>query len=620
MVRQLLPADLAQMGPGPELGALLAGIDISALTGSDVVEVLQARARQLSHDQARLLATMVEVGLCDPAAYDDEVSRLSEPPAYAADEIRAALAWTRRAADRELNFAEALVLRMPAVFTALETGRIDRSKAWVFADLCADLTPEQTAVVCTRLLPHAERLTTGELAARIKKLAIALDPQWAARRYATAVRERTVIGYLGAEGTATITGSGLPADQAASACARIEELARAAKRAGHPSRIGPLRADIYLGLLDGRWQHHTGDQIITDLLADATSDAEDGVDFHHLAEPDATTGGEPPAGDAPGDATADPAAHSVAEDSDSRGTRPDGRPTVGEPGIELPVRRVGVEVRVGLATLLGRDQHPGEIPGWGPVPAGIARTMVAAQRAAEWRFAITDPTGLLLLAGITRRRAHYPAPGHTASQPPCRGGIVELQISATLLTDLAASPDSCGEWAGIVTDIATQYTRHTHCGPGKPDTQDPTTRFAGAALRRHVQIRDRFCVYPGCRATARSADLDHTHDHAFGGPTTDTNSGPLCRHDHQLKTAGWWRLHQPQPGHFTWISPLGRRYHTQPPPIIHDLPEPRPRPNDVDYLQVATPEDDTPILERPPPQPEPPLPPTLPDPHEPPPF
>jgi hypothetical protein len=631
MVRQLLPADLAQMAPGPELGALLAGIDISALSGSDVVEVLRARARQLSHDQARLLATMVEVGLCDPAAYDGEVSRLSEPPAYAADEIRAALAWTRRAADRELNFAEALVLRMPAVFTALETGRIDRSKAWVFADLCADLTPEQTEVVCTRLLPHAERLTTGELAARIKKLAIALDPHWAARRYATAVRERTVIGYLGPEGTATITGSGLPADQAASACARIEELARAAKRAGHPSRIGPLRADIYLGLLDGRWQHHTGDQIITDLLTDTISET-DGAGPRHPAEPDAATGGEHPASDARDDApadtanTSDPAAQNTTEDSDSRGTRPDGYPTGPEPGTALPVRRIGVEVRVGLATLLGLDQHPGEIPGWGPILAETARTIVAAQRAAEWRFAITDATGQLLLAGITRRRPHHPTPdhttlGHTASQqPPCRGGVVELQLPATLLTDLAASPDSCGEWAGIVTDIATQYTQHTHRGPGKPHAQDPTTRFAGAALRRHVQIRDRFCVYPGCRATARSSDLDHTHDHAFGGPTTDTNSGPLCRHDHQLKTAGWWRLHQAQPGHFTWISPLGRRYDTQPPPIIHDLPEPRPRPNDVDYLQVATPEDDTPILERPPPQPEPPLPPTLPDPDEPPPF
>ncbi|MDQ2880503.1 MAG: hypothetical protein M3Y48_04365 [Actinomycetota bacterium] len=125
----------------------------------------RARARQLSHEQARLLATMVEVGLCDPDAGVDEVGRLAESPPYAGDEIRAALAWTRRAADRELDFAETLVVRLPAVFAALDTGRICRTKAWVFADLCADLTAEQAAVVCARLLPQATRLTTGELAA-----------------------------------------------------------------------------------------------------------------------------------------------------------------------------------------------------------------------------------------------------------------------------------------------------------------------------------------------------------------------------------------------------------------------------------------------------------------------
>ncbi|MGH4024964.1 MAG: hypothetical protein ACRDRV_10300, partial [Pseudonocardiaceae bacterium] len=178
-VRQLLPDELAEMAPGPELGALLAGIDMSTLTGADVVEVLRARARQLSHEQARLLATMVEVGLCDPAAGPDDVARLDEPPVYAADEIRAALAWTRRSAEREFEFAQTLVTRMPAVLTALDRGQICRSKAWVFADLCAGLSAEQTDVVCARLLPRAGVLTTGELAARIKKLAIALDPEWA---------------------------------------------------------------------------------------------------------------------------------------------------------------------------------------------------------------------------------------------------------------------------------------------------------------------------------------------------------------------------------------------------------------------------------------------------------
>jgi len=122
-VRQLIPEGLAKMVPGPELSVLLAGIDIHAVTGADAVEVLRARARQLSHEQARLLATMVEVGLCDPDAGVGEVARLPESPPYAADEIRAALAWTRRAADREHGFAETLVLRMPAVFIALDTGQ-----------------------------------------------------------------------------------------------------------------------------------------------------------------------------------------------------------------------------------------------------------------------------------------------------------------------------------------------------------------------------------------------------------------------------------------------------------------------------------------------------------------
>lgn len=50
IVRQLIPEGLAEMVPGPELGALLAGIDIHAVIGADAVEVLRARARHLSHE------------------------------------------------------------------------------------------------------------------------------------------------------------------------------------------------------------------------------------------------------------------------------------------------------------------------------------------------------------------------------------------------------------------------------------------------------------------------------------------------------------------------------------------------------------------------------------------
>lgn len=195
-----------------------------------------------------------------------------------------------------------------------------------------------------------------------------------------------------------------------------------------------------------------------------------------------------------------------------------------------------------------------------------------------------------------------------------------MQLPAALLTELAAHLDGCGEWAGVVADLAAQYTQYQECGWRGPIAQDPTARFAGAVLRRHVHIRDRSCVYMGCRYPARSADLDHTVGYTYGGPTTEANSGPLCRHDHRLKDVGRWRLHQPEPGHFTWVSPLGRTYRAQPPPITTDLPEPRPRPGDPDYPSLATPDDDTPILERPPPQPDPPPPIALPDPDPPPPF
>ncbi|HEX6405173.1 MAG TPA: hypothetical protein VF003_18770 [Pseudonocardiaceae bacterium] len=93
---------------------------------------------------------------------------------------------------------------------------------------------------------------------------------------------------------------------------------------------------------------------------------------------------------------------------------------------------------------------------------------------------------------------------------------------------------------------------------------------------------------------------------------------PLCRHDHRLKTVGRWRLHQPEPGHFTWLSPLGRKYRTQPPPILDELHEPR---RDItDHPPWDNPDDGSPILQRSPPRPDRPPPPAPSDPDEPPPF
>jgi hypothetical protein len=64
--------------------------------------------------------------------------------------------------------------------------------------------------------------------------------------------------------------------------------------------------------------------------------------------------------------------------------------------------RVNVDVIVDLPTLLGLADHPGEIPGYGIIPAGLARELAAD---GTWRRLVTDPqTGHLIDCGRRRYR------------------------------------------------------------------------------------------------------------------------------------------------------------------------------------------------------------------------
>jgi hypothetical protein len=62
-----------------------------------------------------------------------------------------------------------------------------------------------------------------------------------------------------------------------------------------------------------------------------------------------------------------------------------------------------VDVRVDLTTLLGLDDQPGEIPGWGPVIADVTRQLVRNTEKAEYRVGITHENQLVDVI-TTRRR------------------------------------------------------------------------------------------------------------------------------------------------------------------------------------------------------------------------
>ena len=570
--------ELVALPPGPRLATALGALDLSQVPSAGLVDVLRAQSRQCAHEQARLWASLVEVGLAVPpdGLPDGSSDARAAEVAWASSEVAAALTWTSRSADRELDLAQVVVRALPEVFAALWAGEIDRGKAVVFAghlDPAHGVTPEQAAVICARLLPIAPKVTTAQLRGRLWRAVLAIDPGWARRRYTRAVRGRAVTAVLADDGTVTITGSGLPADGAAVACTRVDRLAEAAKRAGHPGRTGQIAADVYLGLLDGRFHGLSEEQIIAALLSERRSE-DTSVD------------------QSPDDQASD--GHAVGNHASDDPARDDGSDDSAEVGPAAGHARArtrettptGVEIRVGLATLLGLDERPGEIPGLGPVLPRVARDLVACQqRGAEWRFAVTDPDGHLLLAGVTRRRPRC-TPVAEPTTGRCSGGIVELQIGADQLTELVeligdqaagpAAPLWITAWATVIADIAAQFAGR-HALLAALDGR-PLDRFPGPALARHVQVRDRTCSHPGCRRPARRCDLDHTRDHARGGLTVRANLGPGCNRHHPLKHGRGWRLAQPTPGLFEWTSPLRQVYRTRGEPIMPPLPDPRPRP------------------------------------------
>jgi hypothetical protein len=580
----------AVLPPGPDLAAVLHQLSQAAVPNARRVEVMQARSRQLAHEQASLYAQIVEishtVALTDLDGERDETgSQAATRFEWAAHEIAGALTWTPTAAHRELGFATALVERLPLVQEAFLRGRIDRAKAHVFVDYLdpdtGDVTAGQACRLCEKFVPEAPRLTTKQLSDRLLRAVQAINPRLRRRQYERAVQSRGVALYLDPRtGTATLVGNGLPPDEAAAAAARLDRLVEAAKRAGHPGTRPQISADLYLAMLGGSVHGFTEAPIIDWLLTRHRPDGGRHPDERHARGSGTTnaTTGDAAAATIADTAAAETAAETAA-DVDAAGAGSSGSGA----GADRGAVREGIEIRVGLATVAGLDERPGEIPGLGPVDAGAARTAVAAQqRGAAWKFAIVDTDGYLLLAGPLRRRPHT-----GTGLPGVRGGIVEIHITVEELNRYASDPDldpGLAQWAGVLAEMAAAWADRDQLRARL--AAHPRARFARGALADHVRIRDRNCVGPGCTRPARRSDLDHTRDHGRGGQTVEANIGPACRRHHPDKDRGWG-LTQPEPGVFVWVSPLGRTYRTRGEPVRPDIPDPDPAPENGQQEESA---------------------------------
>jgi hypothetical protein len=156
--------------------------------------------------------------------------------------------------------------------------------------------------------------------------------------------------------------------------------------------------------------------------------------------------------------------------------------------------------------------------------------------------------------------------------PASSRGVVDIRVDLATLVYLDEGPAEIPGWGPVISDIARKVTERPstwQVAVTDPDTgrllwAGTTRRRPTTDQRRRVSIRRPRCVFPGCRTPASRADLDHTVAFADGGPTTDDNLAPLCRHHHRMKHEAGWALSRTYDDCYRWTSPLGRTYTVEP--------------------------------------------------------
>jgi hypothetical protein len=319
-----------------------------------------------------------------------------------------ALAWqvAGRTASRRVDEAVSLVNGVPLAVEAMLDGRLGLAHVRALGAVLLDLDPALAERICRQLLdatPAGALIarTPAQLAGAARRTAIRLDHGSARRRERAAARERGV--HLGAEdhGMATVTAY-LPAAEALLLYRTID---------AHARRVAPDDPADREPEEDGEDSSASGERSPGARRADALCDL---VGLGALAAAGATP--------VPDEGAAEsPSAESGAEPSEEPPA-----PTAPPRAPARPTRNVQVRVLVPADTLLGLDEEPAELVGYGPITAAAARRL-AADDDATWRRVLTDPcSGTVLDVGHRRYRPPAAMAEHvrhrdlTCTFPGCR--------------------------------------------------------------------------------------------------------------------------------------------------------------------------------------------------------
>ena len=344
--REILDVEVAELlkaKPGYKTLGELIEINPRSLSASGRIDYLSALDRQESWicalKQEALVAIAGEYADEDGGIFgcvDDEER----------EDVATALRLSPTTAQNRIDVARVLVGHLPNTISALSTGEISVAHATVIARETATairngLSQESVFRVERTALAHAEFHTPGQVASKVKTTIAKLAPEEFEEIVDRARDSRRVSCYPEADGMATVIAI-LPAEDAQTVMKSIE--AFIVKR---NQEEDSCLCEAVAGISKDCLQHNR----------------EDGAEWSTLSadmkRADALT------------YIASQALASIADD-----VHPHRRP-------------ITISVAIDLPTLLGLAENPGQLAGYGAIPASVARRLAAD---GNWQRFVSDPT------------------------------------------------------------------------------------------------------------------------------------------------------------------------------------------------------------------------------------
>ena len=364
-------ATLLAAAPGIKtLGGLIA-IDPQDLSPAARIDYLAALERQSSWLQAAMQRAIVAVAGISEGKSDGPFTGVDEAER---EDISSALRLSAGTAQMRIDVARTLVNHLPNTCSALATGELSAAHATVIARETAaairdGLSEFAIFSIEEKAIAHAEFHTPSQVAQQVRSAIAKFAPATFEEVVEKARDSRRVSCYNDVDGMSTVVAI-LPAEDAQTVMKAIEAFIVKG------SSVFKISDDSSIGDLSNTGAHNIDSCNKVGKTSDTRRADSRNSDTRRADSRNSDTRS---ADMKRADALTSLAGFALAASSQE---------------VALHRRPITVNVTIDLPTLLGLSENPGQLAGYGAIPASVARALASD---GKWKRFITDPqTGALL--------------------------------------------------------------------------------------------------------------------------------------------------------------------------------------------------------------------------------